>query len=141
MIEREMTEREKNIAHQWLSVMQNGNVGHSIISRVYAIENKGYDVSKAKSLINKAETAYNNKDFNRLLKIISIIKEELRRAPKMKVDCYKPEMFEDILNACIPLVNLSRFPQKVDSDVWYEKVYGGWYGKCIGVSLGDPVAG
>ncbi|MDD5014466.1 MAG: ADP-ribosylglycohydrolase family protein [Atribacterota bacterium] len=141
MIKREMTEREKNIANQWLSVMKSGNVEHRVIEGVYALENKGYDVSKAKSLIIKGENAYNNKDFNRLLKIISMIKEESRRAPKMKVDCYKPETFEDILNACVPLVDLSRFPQKVDSDVWYEKVYGGWYGKCIGVSLGDPVAG
>ena len=141
MIKREMTEREKNIAHQWLSIMKSGHIENRVIESVYAMENKGYDVSKAKLLINEGKEAYNDKDFNKLLKIIAMIKEELRRSPKMEVDCYKPETFKDILDACVPLVNLSRFPEKVNSDIWYEKVYGGWYGKCIGVSLGDPVAG
>lgn len=136
-----MTDREGKIAEQWKRIMESGTIEYRIREAVYAMENQGYDVSKAKLLLQDAEMVYKSRNFNKLLKTIGMINEELRRAPKMELDYYKPEKFEEILNSCTPLVNLARFPQEVDSTVYYDKVYGGWYGKCIGVALGDPVAG
>ncbi len=133
--------RNERTKQSWTSVMGSGTIEHRVIEGIFALERKGYDVSEAKAHIDDGNRAYEEGDWNLLIKIIAKINEALRRAPRMVCDYYKPETLQDIVCSLKPLTDLSVFPAKVDEETWYEKTHGGWMGKCIGVALGDPVAG
>jgi ADP-ribosylglycohydrolase len=132
---------EESIAKQWQSTMKSGTVENRIIEGIYALEKRGYDVSQAKKLIKPGTEAYQQAQWWELQKIISMIHEELRGAPKLAFDTHKPGTWEELKESWNSLRNLAPFRAHETNEDYYDKTFGGWYGKCIGVALGDPMAG
>lgn len=134
--------KEEQVARQWESVMKvSRTVEHRVIEGIDNLEKQGYDVSEAKKLIELGNEAYERGDYWRLLKIIAMISEALRRAPKLVTDIYKPDTWEELKRSWRVHECFDSYEASLGNQEYYDKVYGGWYGKAIGVSLGDPVAG
>jgi ADP-ribosylglycohydrolase len=132
---------EEWVAKQWQSTMKSGTVEHRVIEGIYALEKRGYDVSLAKKLIDAGLEAYGRGHWWKLQKIISMIHEELRRAPKLTPDWHKPDTWEELKGSWNPLTDLRPYDSRETHEDYYDRTFGGWYGKCIGVALGDPMAG
>lgn len=144
-----MTHSEQQAAEMWRSIIPiSGTVEHRMIECVKALEERGYDVSEARRLIPKGWDAYNVRDFRMLQKVIAMMWEALRRAPKMVSDDHLPDTFEELkaswtADAAGPggVPRLTAYSVDSLNGVFRDKVYGAWYGKCIGCALGDPCAG
>lgn len=140
---RNMMDKTANeILNQWQSVMKvSRTVEHRVAEGVRAMEVRGYDVSKAKALLPAGEDAFQKGDAWKLQKIIAMIREELRKAPRILCDYSKPNTWEELKNSWTAGRQKFAYASAESNNDYFDKVYGSWYGKAIGVALGDPLAG
>ncbi len=126
----------------WKRVMaKSGTVEFRAIESIHAAEARGLCVPTAENLIEAGNKAYNNNDTGELLKAMAMINEAIRSASRSRVDYHKPRRFCDI-SSCFPASDLGPgYRSSCDNLDYYSRVHGSWLGKCIGTSLGDPVAG
>jgi ADP-ribosylglycohydrolase len=129
-------------ANLWQEAMTNSKtIENRIIEAIDAQEMLGYDVSEARKLVPHGWDAYKQGDYWRLQKIIAMIWAALRRAPKLRLDEYKPDTWEQLQRSWTAIEHPTGYDVSECNPEFRKKVLGAWYGKCIGVSLGDPMAG
>lgn len=129
-------------AEMWNAVMNySETVVNTIIDCIDAKEELGYDVSEARKHVDAGWEAYNSGDYWRLQKIIAMIWAALRQAPKMVNDDYKPDSWQELKMSWTVTEDPSGYDVSEENAEFRNKVYGAWYGKCIGCALGDPLAG
>lgn len=126
----------------WQDIMTySRTVENRVIEGIDALEKQGYDVSEARALVPEGWAAFNGKDYWHLQKVIAMIWEALRRAPKMVNDDHKPDTWEELKRSWTAAVPPLGYDVSEGNAEYRNKVYGAWYGKCIGCALGDPNAG
>ena len=137
-----MTHAERQAAAMWQDVMpMSGILENRMIECVNALEKRGYDVSEARQLIPAGWEAYNSGDYWALQKVAAMIWEALRRAPKMVNDDHKPDTWDELRMSWTRVERPMIYDLDEGNRAYRDKVYGAWYGKCIGCALGDPSAG
>lgn len=132
---------DKDILNMWCRVKENGVEINWVVEAVREMKNKGYDVSSAKKLIPLAEISYKRRQTGRLLKIISMINEQLRKASQSEAHHRKCPTWQEIRQSFRENKCRLRYDYNINNSKYYEKVLGGWYGKLIGVALGDFISG
>ncbi|HHV62095.1 MAG TPA: helix-turn-helix domain-containing protein [Firmicutes bacterium] len=138
-----MDKRRQEILQMWKRNCSNGRIDYPIIDEIRAVKHKGYDVREAEALIQRCHELYEANETEKLLKYIAMIRRALRNAPRVdNPEFYSPTTFDAIRKS------LSFSPKwqmdsdfRLDADTYYDRVYGGWLGKCIGGALGMPVEG
>ena len=137
-----MTHAERQAAAMWQDVMpMSGILENRMIECVNALEKRGYDVSEARQLTLSGWKAYNSGDYWALQKVAAMIWEALRRAPKMVNDDHKPDTWDELRMSWTRVERPMIYDVDEGNRAYRDKVYGAWYGKCIGCALGDPSAG
>jgi ADP-ribosylglycohydrolase len=131
--------RETWICSLWQLEVREGVFIRPTADVVQEMGNKGYDVAAIEPLVIKGHQLYKEGRLQDLLLLISDINRLLRQAPLIHPERLAiPKTLEEI-RATWP--KPSARPPALDPQVYYDKVYGAWLGKCIGGAFGLPVEG
>ena len=132
--------RETWIRSLWQLEVREGVFIHPTTDVVQEMGNKGYNVASIETLVVEGHLLYKEGRLQDLLLLISDINRLLRQAPLIHPERLAiPKTLEEI-RATWPQP-LAAKPPALDPQVYYDKVYGAWLGKCIGGAFGLPVEG
>jgi ADP-ribosylglycohydrolase len=132
--------RETWIRSLWQLEVREGVFIHPTADVVQEMGNKGYDVTAAEALVAEGHQLYKEDRLQELLLLISDINHLLRQAKIIHPKRLAIPKTLDEIRATWPKSPAAR-PPALEPDVYYDKVYGAWLGKCIGGALGMPVEG
>lgn len=141
-----MDKRRQEILQMWRHNCSNGRVEFPVIDEIKAVKHKGYDVTEAEVLVPKCHELYEAGKAEELLKYIALIRKALHDSPAIEdPEFNSPATLEEI-KASLPFYtksdgSLVSVSTGLDDGTYYDKVYGGWLGKCIGGALGLPIEG
>jgi ADP-ribosylglycohydrolase len=131
--------RETWIRSLWQLEVREGVFIHPTADVVQEMGNKGYDVAAIEALVLKGHQNYKEGRLQDLLLLTSDINRLLRQAPLIHPKRLAiPKTLEEI-RAIWP--KPAARPPALDPQVYFDKVYGAWLGKCIGGAFGLPVEG
>ena len=134
-----LNKRREEIMQLWKRTCSNGMIEYTMIEQIRAMKQKSYDVSAAEALIETGHQLYEAGKIDMLLKHIALTKKALYNAPRIEDPQFQaPAGFTEI-SATWPSAEVDSY--NCSNDTFYDRVHGGWLGKCIGGALGIPVEG
>lgn len=131
-------DRYRRIGWMWETQSESGVTIHPMKAAVHAVENLGCDVAKARQLLERAASQYEEDALDALLMTSARINKELNAAVE-SVQQDAPSTWSAYRrDVTLPLPSQAA---PVDHAVYLDRVRGAWLGKLIGTALGDPVEG
>ena len=132
--------RETWIRGLWQLEVREGVFIHPTADLVQEMGNKGYDIAAIETMMPKGHQYYKEGHLQDLLLLISDINRLLRQAQLIHPEQLTiPKTLEEI-RATWPQPPAA-MPPALDPQIYNDKVYGTWLGKCIGGAFGLPVEG
>lgn len=113
-----------------------------IIGAIQSMENMGYDVLEAESLIDKGLEAYEKDDLPELIQITCKLWDMFGRMKKIESHPYHQYTIYNSFEQISKKVNFPKV-KKVDisSDSFYNAIYYGWISQFVGGSFGTALEG
>jgi ADP-ribosylglycohydrolase len=132
--------RETWIRSLWQLEVREGVFIHPTADVVQEMSNKGYDVAAIEALVLKGHQNYKEGRLQDLLLLTSDINRLLKQAPLIHPERLSIPKTLDEIRTTWPQQPPAQ-PPALNPQVYYDKVYGAWLGKCIGGAFGLPVEG